>query len=158
MRSGYVLKTFAIFCCCFLLVYTGFIATHLWQSGKENPEINKVNYTSQTNNMIIPNYKSSASHFTRVEIAIKDDLASPNGKISKVKFNNDVLHLQPSNAHGNRGSTFLQLKPGVYTIRWKVKNSKYAPSKHTKYSELLKIHEEDLWKYIQIEGNRIKIN
>lgn len=158
MKNGYVLKTLAICACCFLLVYVGFIATHLWQPEKEKSEIAESNYNIQTPSMLHPNYKSLLNHFARVEIAIKDDLTVPNGKISRVKFNNDILHLQPANLQGHRGSTLLQLKPGVYTIQWKIKNNPYNTSKYTKYSEALKITEGDLWKRIVIEGSKININ
>lgn len=157
MKSSYVLKTFAIFCCSFLLVWAIFLATHLWQSDKEIQETPKISF-SQNPKMMIQNYNSAITHVTRVEIAIKDDISIPNGKISKVKFNNDVLHLHPANPKGNRGSTHLQLKPGIYTIKWRTKNNKYTNSKYAKYTEVLKITEADLWKHILIEGNKIKIN
>ena len=163
MNRSYFYKTFAIFCVSLILVYAGFVATHFWQKNDlgSNPTKTEEQVSYSSVNFIKPNYKSTdTKHLTRVEVEVKDDLLSPNGKITGVWFNDDSLSLNPADQYGKRGSTFLQLIPGVYTIEWTVKNNPYNTDgiKETKQSKQLEVNPDDLWIHIFIEGKNITVS
>lgn len=161
MNRSYVYKTLAIFCVSFLIVYAAFVATHFWQKKEPDSLSSKIEEKPVFSNMsfIKPNLKSSdPKHLTRVEIEIKDDILSPNGKIINVRFNDDNLILNPSDHYGRRGSTFMHLHPGFYSIEWIVKNNSHkSPSEH-KQTKQIEIKPSDLWIHILIEGKNISIN
>jgi hypothetical protein len=155
MQHNYVLKTLFLSCFAFLFVYSGFIGLNSWKR-KERPKVVKTTYNSTS--YLKPAYKANISHLARIEIAVKDDLKSPNGKVLKVEFNDDTLALKPSDPQGTRGSTFIQIQPGTYTITWNVKNNKYTWPRYTTHSKQIKIESTDLWIHILIEGKNITIS
>lgn len=161
MNRSYVYKTLAIFCVSLILVYAGFVATHFWQKKETDLQASKseekVTYSSIS--FIRPNYKPNDSkHLTRFEIEIKDDLLSPNGKIVGVWFNDDRLTLNPSDQYGKRGSTFMQLLPGSYTIEWTVKNNLLTGPSETTQTRRIEVKPSDLWIHIYIQGKNITIS
>ena len=161
MKNSYVLKTFAICCTAFLIVYAGFVAKNFWKNKKivEEPQKpQKTEYQYNKAQFLDRRNRNTVNHLTRAEIVVKDDLKSPNGKIYEVKFNDDALTLRPATPRGNRGSTFLQLKPGTYTISWTVKNSRYTWPRFTTHTKTITVNPNTNWIHISIEGNNITIS
>ena len=161
MNRSYVYKTFAVFCVSFILVYSGFVATHFWQKNDVS-DPNRAKLDEQVGfssvNLIKPNYKiPDSKHLTRVEVEIKDDLLSPHGKVLGVWFNDDSLSLNPADHYGRRGSTLLQLTPGLYTIEWTVKKSSRSGPSETRHIKQIEIKPTDLWIHIIIQGKDITI-
>lgn len=161
MNRSYVYKTFAIFCVSFLIVYAAFVATHFWQKKEQDSISSKVEEKPVFSNLsfIKQNTKTSdPKHLTRVEIEVKDDILSPNGKIISVRFNDDNINLNPSDHYGRRGSTFMHLLPGFYTIEWIVKNNPHTTPTEHKQTKQIEIKASDLWIHVLIEGKNININ
>ena len=158
MKQHYVLKTFGICVFAFLIVYAGFMTnTHLQKKASFKTN-SKNSYHIKKTTYVKPTTKPDAHHYARVEISIRDDLKASDGKILEASFNNDMLTLQPTDSRGRRGSTFLQLKPGLYVISWTVKSNKYKWPRYTKHQKKINITSSDLWLYISIEGKNIKIS
>lgn len=148
MRKGYVLKTLAIFASALLLVYGGFeAATFLKNHTEDNLTPINVSYAKAS-----PNQDSE--NLVQIEIAINDNLFSVDEKISEVKFNRETILLKKADGQGKRGLTFLQVKPGNYTLSWKIKNNRYSFSK---YSKNIKITPADMWIHVMIKGAQITI-
>ena len=157
MKNGYVLKTFAICCCAFVMVYAGFVFTSLWHLRK-NAASSNIDPSYQKAAFIKPDFQPGVDHIIRVEIAVKDDVLSSKGQIMEVQFNDETLILRPADSQGRRGSTFLQLNPGNYTIKWKVKNNSYSWPRYSQHKKIVPITSKDLWIHIFIEGKNITIS
>ena len=148
MRMGYVLKTLAIFASALLLVYGGFEATAFLRNHNED-NLTPINVSYAKSN---PNENSD--NLVQIEIAINDNSFSADEKITEVKFNRETIMLKKADNQGKRGLTFLQVKPGNYTLSWKIKNSRYNFSK---YSKNLNITPADMWIHVLIKGAQITI-
>jgi hypothetical protein len=161
MHRKYVLKTFAIFCCSLVIVYSGFLGSHYFQDKKAVSTTTLDDKTAKPRKIdfIRPEYNPVENkHLTRVEIEVRDDLTTPDGKVLSVIFNDDHLVLRPADNIGKRGSTFLQLRPGIYNISWTVKNNPYAELRETQQTMQIKVLPSDLWIHIYILGKKIKIS
>ena len=148
MRMGYVLKTFAIFAAALLLVYGGFEAT-IFLKNHADDNLTPINVSyAQT----APS--NTADNLVQIEITINDNSFSADEKITEVKFNKENIILKKADNQGKRGLTFLQVKPGSYTLSWKIKNSRYNFSK---YSKNINITPADMWIHVLIKGAQITI-
>ena len=156
MKHRYVLKTLLICLGSFVLVYIGFAINSSLKADKQNES--SITFQIQKAAFIKPEKTPGVHHYARVEISVNDDLTSPDGKVLDVSFNDDQITLRPTDSRGRRGSTFLQLKPGVYTIKWKVKNNKYSWPRYTNYKKNINVTSSDLWIHILINGKNITIS
>lgn len=164
MNRKYVFKTFGIFCLALVVVYGGFLINrrlqHHQNCSSSELNANDENYAiNKKIRFIKPTYNSNEKkHLTRIEIEVKDDQMSPDGKIMSVFFDDNQLTLHPSDQHGKRGSTLLHRKAGVYTLVWTVKNNPYAEQKETTNTHQVTISPTDLWIHINIVGKKVSIN
>ncbi len=154
MKFGYVIKTLLICCSAFLIVFTGFLTTKLFKNKKNiaKEELEANDYYKKIS--LKPKYKSF-SHIARIEISIKDEGFSPNGKIVDVSLNETKILLQPADARYRRGSAVLQLTPNIYTIKWIVKNQGAGAPVFVEHKKEVNITDQDLWMHIHIEGSKI---
>lgn len=98
------------------------------------------------------------NHPVHLEIEVKDDLDAPSGKILDLEFDNEPLFLKPVDTNGDRALIHMQIRPGIYTIRWKVENNKKFWPRITTYEKKITIEKTSLWKHILIKGRKIQVS
>ncbi|NGX28186.1 MAG: hypothetical protein K940chlam1_00361 [Candidatus Anoxychlamydiales bacterium] len=75
-------------------------------------------------------------------------------KVREVQIGGRTIYTDGS--RGGRRYNF-SLRPGYYTIRWRVSNEKYFGSKYRNYSRSLRIHRDSGEVYITIKGSSLSI-
>lgn len=93
----------------------------------------------------------------RVEVLVSDG-QEPNGlQILSASFNGTSIPLKPRDVLGYRGGASFQVKPGKYTLRWRVNRDRFAWPRNSSHEEIVTIDPRDLWLQISIEGDRASI-
>lgn len=148
MKKGYLLKTLAIFASALLIVYAGFETVSFFTNyADDNLSPINVSYAE-----IQPS--PDQENLVQIEIAVNDNPFSEKEKIREVTFNRRAIFLRKADAKGKRAQAFLQVKPGYYTICWKIKNGRYSFSK---YSKTIPVNEKDMWIHVLIKGAQITV-
>lgn len=75
-------------------------------------------------------------------------------KVREVQIGGRTIHV---NGAGDGRRYSLSLRPGYYTIRWRVSNERYFGSKYRSYSRSLRVHRDRGEIYITIKGSRLSI-
>lgn len=93
----------------------------------------------------------------RVEVLVQDG-SEPNGlQVVSASFNGTSIPLKPRDVLGYRGGASFQVKPGKYTLRWKVNRDHFAWPRTASHEEIVTIDPRDLWLQISIEGDQASI-
>jgi hypothetical protein len=152
MKKRYVIKTIIICFFSITMVYGGFVATSYWQttSSKSAPIFSFFNVRKAIASI---NTKSSV----RVEIEIHDDTTTPSLVVDDVYFDKRKISLRPPVPSGNRGTTYLHVKPGKYTITWKVKTNKASYPNTFSHSKTIILTKDKKWSLIRIVGEEVTV-
>ncbi len=151
MKKGYVLKTVWIFFISLFLVYTGFVAASFC---REKNSVAPMALVEKTVYLETPFGKSASA--VRIEIEVMDDVSKENGHVLSVAFAGQNIPLKPVDPTGRRGSTFLRLPPGNYSLQWEVKSPGGFPSTN-RIEKSVSVSANEIGIYLLIKGDQLFI-
>ena len=93
------------------------------------------------------------NRYVRVEFEIYDD---NNKRVEEVTIGSRRIYYDPYNSR-NSARMYLTLRPGVYTIRWKVSSKRYSWSQPKVYVRRVRIRRYERWMRIIIKGDRMYV-
>lgn len=102
-----------------------------------------------------PHYRPNLQHYVKVKLEIRENTDPLGDKIVSVQLGGHNIPLRPADPTGNRGTTHLQLKPGKYVLKWKVKKQRYTWPRYSIYKEEIDISPKTLWIDILLDGERV---
>ena len=152
MKKNYVLKTLWIFLISIFIVYSGFLVGSTSWEKKNAPMpfiIEKAVY--------LDTQQGHFSNAIRIEVEVMDDVAKENGHVLSVQFAGRDIPLKPVDPTGRRGSAFLQLLPGNYPLKWRIKNSEGAYPASIDIEKNITIVANDIGIYLLIKGDQLFI-
>jgi hypothetical protein len=148
MKKSYVLKTLWVFFISIFLVYSGFLAGGAsWKKNDPSFALEKTVYLET------PQARSPAA--VRIEIEVMDDVTKENGHVLSVEFAGKSIPLKPIDPTGRRGSTFLRLLPGEYTLEWDVQNPQNALPSENHRQKTISIRSNEVGVYLLIKGDQL---
>ncbi|MBN2479074.1 MAG: hypothetical protein JXA94_02485 [Parachlamydiales bacterium] len=92
------------------------------------------------------------NRYVKVHLDIYD---SSNSEIVDVQIANKRIYLTEAQSNDKRADMYLTLKPGIYTIKWRVATKRYAWGNYMNYVRKIKISRNDNFIRIVIKGNRL---
>ena len=152
MKKRYVIKTILICFFSITMVYVGFVATSYWQTSASEK---KPFFSVFNARKAIASINTKAS--VRVEIEVHDDTTTPSLVVDDVYFDKRKISLRSPVPSGNRGTTYLQVKPGKYTITWKVKTNKASYPNTFAHSKTIILTKDKKWSLIRIIGDEVTV-
>ncbi len=93
----------------------------------------------------------------RIQLLVHDDPNPQGVQIESVKFNGQSVPLKPRDIYGFRGQASFQLRPGKYTLKWKVQRDRLTWPRTIEHTEEVTIDPRDLWIQINIVGEKASI-
>jgi len=141
------LKLISIFFLSLAIVYGSFLIS------ANNPKNTDVGIKPS---ILKTKYINPSSRIIRIEIEVLDDTKKDFNDILEVKFNNKQIPLLKAGASGRRARKYYQVKPGTYTLKWKVSKGKTWPRSKT-FEKEITLNETDKFAYILIEGEKVTV-
>ena len=154
MKLSYVLKTLLFVIIAFAATIIGFYSTDAIHKQLVSPHAPEFSIEKVAAATIQPMF----SRPVHLEIEVQDDLNIPNGKILEVEFDYEPLFLKSVDTNGDRALVHMQVRPGKYTIRWKVENEKRYWPRITTYEKKITVDKTSLWKHVLIKGRKIQVS
>ncbi len=150
MKKSYVLKTLWVFFISLFIVYSGFLAGGVRWKKKESSQP-----------FILENaayLETPQAHFSsavRIEIEVMDDVTKENGHVVSVSFAGQTIPLKPVDPTGRRGSTFLRLTPGDYSLQWQIQDPRAEYPAANRREKTVTITANEIGVYLLIKGDQL---
>lgn len=104
-----------------------------------------------------PNERTPGPEQVRVQILVNDDPSPQGVQIVSAQFHGQSIPLKPRDIYGFRGQTSFQVRPGKYTLKWKVRRDRIVWPRIISHEEEVLIDPRDLWIQITITGGHASI-
>jgi hypothetical protein len=110
------------------------------------------------NEYVGPTRKMAGPEKVRVQILVHDDPHVSGEQIVQAEFNHQTISLKPRDIYGFRGQTSMQMPPGKYLLRWRVKRDAYVWPRTVYHTQEITLDPTDMWIQITITGNRATVS
>lgn len=109
------------------------------------------------NEYLGPNERTPGPELVRIQILVNDDPSPQGVQIVSAQFHGQPIPLKPRDIYGFRGQASFQVRPGKYTLKWKVRRDRIIWPRVISHEEEVHIDPRDLWIQITITGDQASI-